>query len=59
MDNTKKYKDNGIKERGYTARRLASISEYLSGEGAFIMLIELRENPDKALKKIKGGFKKK
>lgn len=55
----KKFKSGGIEEQGYTAERLASISEYLNGEGAFALLVELRENPDKALKRIKGGFKKK
>ena len=41
---------------GYTAEKLASLSEYLMGEGAFLLLIELRENPGKALKQISKGF---
>ena len=44
---------------GYTACRLASESKYLEGEGAFMMLIELRENPKKALNSISNGFKMK
>ena len=55
----KRFKSDGIEEHGYSAEKLASISEYLNGEGAFALLIELRENPDRALKSIKGGFKKK
>ncbi len=42
---------------GYTAKKLAELSEYLNGEGAFILLIELREQPEKAHKRITNGFK--
>ena len=31
----------------------------MNGEGAFMMLIELRENPKKALAQIQKGFKRK
>lgn len=55
----RQYKDGGVKEQGYTAKDLASLSEYLDGEGAFDLLMELRENPEKGLKRIKSGFKKK
>lgn len=55
----KQFIAHGIEEHGYSAEKLASISEYLNGEGAFALLMELRENPDKALKRIKNGFKKK
>lgn len=41
---------------GYTAEKLAALSEYLNGEGAFMLMIELRENPNKALKRISDGF---
>ena len=52
------YKTIGaVSEQGYTAKRLAGMSKYLSGEGAFMMLIELREDPEKALAQIKEGFK--
>lgn len=44
---------------GYTAEKLASMSPYLDGEGAFMLLIELKENPDKAKKRIAEGFKMK
>ena len=44
---------------GYTAQKLAETSEYLKGDGAFVMLIELRENPQRALKRIAEGFKRK
>ncbi len=54
------FKENGvISVEGYTAKQLSEISEYLKGEGAFMMLIELRENPKKALASISKGFKRK
>jgi hypothetical protein len=33
------------------------MSHYLNGEGAFMFLIELRDNPEKAKQKIHNGFK--
>lgn len=41
---------------GYTAENLAAMSEYLVGESAFLLLIELRENPKSAIKQINKGF---
>ena len=55
---TKSFKSEGaICVEGYTAKKLAALSDYLNGDGAFMLLIELRENPDRALSKIKKGFK--
>ena len=55
-----KYVSEGAVEvEGYTARKLAEISEYLNGEGAFLLLIELRDNPQRAKAWIKEGFKHK
>ena len=51
-----KYVD-GIKVEGYSASEIASLSPYLEGEGTFMLLIELRENPEKAKKRIENGFK--
>lgn len=51
-----KYVDR-IKVEGYSASEIASLSPYLEGEGTFMLLIELRENPEKAKKRIKNGFK--
>lgn len=52
------YKAQGaVTIEGYTAKSLAELSEYLRGEGSFLVLIELREMPEKALKRIAGGFK--
>lgn len=52
------YKMQGaVTVEGYTAKKFSELSDYLNGDSAFIMLIELRENPDKAYKRIKGGFK--
>ena len=42
---------------GYSAKQISEMSKYMIGEGAFVMLIELRENPENALKKIKNGFR--
>ena len=56
----KTYKVEGAVEvEGYTAKKLSEKSEYLDGEGAFAMLIELRENPRKALDQIAKGLKRK
>lgn len=53
----KKYKESDcVVVEGYTAKKLAKVSQYLDGEGAFMLLIELRENPQKALAKIENGF---
>lgn len=52
----KKFMPEAVKIEGYTAETLAALSEYLVGEGAFLMMIDLRENPAKALKKIEKGF---
>lgn len=53
----KSYLQNGISIEGYTAQSLADMSSYVNGEAAFILLIELRESPDKAMQRIKNGFK--
>ena len=50
-------KENAISIEGYTAESLAKLSPYTSGEQAFILLAELRENPDKAKDRIARGFK--
>lgn len=52
----KKYLE-GVSVEGYTAKSIASLSPYMDGEGAFQLLIELRENPNKAKKRIGAGFK--
>lgn len=44
---------------GYSAKTLAQVSVFLDGEAAFVYLIELRENPEKALRQIVNGFKMK
>ena len=53
----KEYKQNGVVVNGYSAQKLAELSRFLDGEGAFMLLIELRENPEKAMTKIQEGFK--
>ena len=56
----KTYKTQGaVTVEGYTAKKLSVLSEYLNGDGAFILLIELREKPQKALNRILEGFKRK
>lgn len=53
-----KYKaDNPVAVEGYTAESLSKLSKYLDGEGAFILLVELRDNPSKAKARITEGFK--
>lgn len=54
------YKAEGaVTVEGYTAKKLSELSEYLDGDGAFVLLIELRENPEKAHRRIMQGFKRK
>lgn len=59
IQNQKYVSDGCVTEQGYTAEKLSVLSEYLDGEGAFSLLIELRETPEKALNRIKRGFKMK
>jgi len=46
-----------VRVEGYSAKDLAGMSKYLNGEGAFSLLILLRENPQKGLRLIREGFK--
>lgn len=56
----RQYKTDGaVSVEGYTAKTLSEESKYLDGEGAFMMLIELRENPERAIDRLKKGFKRK
>ncbi|MEE0264643.1 MAG: hypothetical protein UD936_03360 [Acutalibacteraceae bacterium] len=57
---TQEYRaEDCVEAEGYTAKQLSELSEYLDGEGAFMLLIELREDPENALEKISDGFKMK
>lgn len=51
------YLQPGVSVEGYTAKSLSELSKYTDGEAAFMLLIELRETPEKALHRIKNGFK--
>ncbi len=54
---TKEYIIEGcVSVENYTAEKISELSEYIDGEGAFSLLIQLRENPQKALNRIKEGF---
>jgi len=50
---------NSVTVNDYTAKKIAALSEFIDGEGAFMLLIELRENPEKAMRRISDGFKMK
>lgn len=52
----RKFTPKATEINGYTAEMLAALSEYLRGEGAFLLMIELREHPEKALNRIQKGF---
>lgn len=54
---TKQYNPEGVNVEGYTAAKLAENFLFLRGEGAYVLLIELRDDPQKAHKRISGGFK--
>jgi len=45
-----------VVEQNYTAKKLSMLSEYLDGEGAFMYLIKLREDPEKTIERIRKGF---
>ena len=54
---SKNYVNDGcVTVNGYTAEKLAALSEFIDGEGAFMLLIELREAPDRAMRRISNGF---
>lgn len=54
----KRYKtDDCISAEGYTAKSLAELSGLIAGEGSFMLLIELEEDPVRALERIRNGFK--
>ena len=56
IENRTYMQERCVEIEGYTAEKLSKLSELLDGEGAFALSIELRENPEKALKKISRGF---
>lgn len=56
IDTHKFREDNCVVVEGYTAEKLSRFSTFLCGEGAFMLLIELRENPEKGMKRISEGF---
>ena len=49
-------KDDCVLVEGYTAESISHLSKYLIGEGSFVLLIELRENPVKAKRRLAEGF---
>lgn len=51
------YQEDVVTVEGYTAESISKLSRYLEGESSFMLLIELRENPNRAKKKIQDGFK--
>lgn len=56
----KAYRKSGaIVVQGYTAEKIAAISEYMDGEAAFITLMDLREHPEETMKQLESGFKRK
>ncbi|MBR6967809.1 MAG: hypothetical protein IKH78_04665 [Ruminococcus sp.] len=59
ITNSNYYTEDAVCVEGYTAKKLSEESPYLNGEGAFMMLIELREAPNKALQIISKGIKMK
>lgn len=53
----KAFTSSGISVEGYTAQSLSALSAYVDGEAAFMLLVELREAPNRAHNRIKNGFK--
>lgn len=48
--------ENCVVVEGYTAEKISKLSEFVDGEGAFSLLVQLREKPQRALKRIADGF---
>ena len=57
IENKQYQSDNCVVINGYTAEKFAQMSPYLVGEASFLLLAELRDNPEKTMKKISTGFK--
>ncbi len=57
IENKEYQKDSCVEVEGYTAEGISRLSNYLVGESSFLILIELREEPEKAKKRIARGFK--
>ena len=57
IENKKYLPDNCVIINGYTAEKLSHLSPYLVGEASFLLMIELRDDPKKAMAKISKGFK--
>lgn len=54
---TQIFKETGcVIVNDYSAKKLSQLSAFLCGEGAFMLLIELRETPEQAKKRISEGF---
>lgn len=52
-------KKDAIEIMGYTAEKVAKSSRYLNGEGAFRILIALKEKPEKTIKQLEKGYEMK
>jgi hypothetical protein len=54
---TKEYKQQDCAvANGYTAQSLATLSSVLDGEAAFLLLIELRDDSERAINRISNGL---
>lgn len=51
--------DDAISVEGYTAKAISEIAPFFDGIGVYGFLVELREDPEHAKKKIKQGFPRK
>jgi len=59
IENKTYISEDTVTVNNYTAQKLAALSEFIDGEGAFMLLIELREHPEKAMRRISDGFRMK
>ena len=50
------FPENGLDIHGYTAAKIAELAPFLDGIGVYDFLVDLRENPDQAQKRIAAGF---
>lgn len=57
LENKSYISENPVTVCGYTAKDISKLSPYLDGEGAFNMLIGLRENPERTKQQLNAEFK--
>ena len=56
---TNEFSDSGLVIEGYNAKKIAELAPFMSGVGVYNFMVDLRDNPEVALKTIEAGFPRK